>query len=122
MLNIDYIDASVLVKLKEVGGVDRMDKTISQFYEHASQKLELAWKAAKDRDGAGLIQEIQSLKSGIGAVGATGFIEHVTRLEDSAVKREKHNYYAMLEELAAGLIAVRNRLENLAIYLTNESD
>jgi len=122
MLTIDYIDATVLVELKRFGGADHMDKTISLFYEHASKKLESAWKAAKARDGAGLIREIQSLKSGIGSVGATGFVDNVTQLEESALMREKRDYYALLEELAAGLIAVRNRLENLAIYLTNEGD
>ncbi len=120
MLAIDYIDASVLVRLNKIGGADLMEKNISMFYKHASKNLELAWQAAKGRDGAALIQSIHKLQSAIWAVGAKGFISHVDKLEKAAEKHEKLNYHALLEELAAGLIVVRSRLENLAKYITNE--
>ena len=122
MLSIDYIDANVLVKLNKIGGADLMDKNITNFYNHASKNLETAWTAAKNHDGAALIENIHTLQSGIWAVGAKGFIEHVEKLESAAKKREKLNYYALIEELASGLIAVRSRLENLAEYLTNQKE
>lgn len=104
----------MFVKLNDIGGTDLRDKNKTMFYKHTSKNLEMVWLSAKERNGTALIQNIPNLQSGIWAVGAKGFIDHVDRLDKDAEDQEKLNNYTLFEELAAGLIVVSSRLDNLA--------
>lgn len=105
-IKFEFFDTEVHQKLRDLGGVEFLDKTLIRFRDRTPDRIALIEQMVKDKDRSNLHLQAHSLKGSCGVVGATALSECADVIETSATNQED------LAELQGELSSLREVWQN----------